>query len=148
MQENEKQKVIIKGIELELKVTVGFWKHCGFTREEASVIESDINHYFNALKLAVFYGNKHKYSWNCLKDMYKTITEQDFEDCEQDYSQEISMATIWYLPKKLRELTLKKIKDLEGQHEDMIKNALDAMDKSVQEESTPDSEEGEDPKKK
>lgn len=150
MQKDGKYYAIIKGQELELKVTVGFWKRVPFTREEASCIETDVPKYFEALKLAVFYGNKDRKGWKCLEDMHKDISELDFEDTEVDYSQEISMTMIWYMPKKMRELTLSKVKEVEEKHEDMMKKAMDAMDETVQEQTTPDESEGEDedPKKK
>lgn len=130
----QNQTVIVNGQELKLKITLGFWKHCGFKREEAAIIEQDQDLYFKALKLAVFYGNRETFNWNSFDDMSKNFTDDAFEACEQDYSQDISMAMIWYMPKKLRDITLKKIKDLEAKHEELIENALNAMDETVQEE--------------
>jgi hypothetical protein len=133
--------VTVKGLKLKLKVTLGFWRHCGFTRENADVIEKDPTHYLNALKLAVFYGNKDQYNWSSREDMSKMLSDEDFENCEEDYSSDLSMATVWYLPKKIREITLRKIKEIEKQHQSMLESEIDkAMMVTIQpEENTEDS---------
>ena len=121
----EKYIVEVKGIKFELKVTYGFWRHCGFKREEMNIIENNVEAYLTALKLAVFYGNKNKYNWNCFADMEKMLTDSDFDECSEDYTQKISMAAIYYMPKKLRDITLKKMKDIEKQYGLMIEQEMD-----------------------
>lgn len=124
MLEQKDLKVIIDDQEYPLLITLGFWKQCGFKREEAQIISEDPELYFNALKLAMFYGSKKAQKWNSLSDMSKDITDQMLEDLDEDYSERISFAMIHYLPEKLRKVILKKMNEADGNIEKAIDKSL------------------------
>lgn len=116
--------VEINGKKFPLLITLGFWKRCGFKREEAQIITEDPEIYLNSLKLALFYGSKKEYGWQNLSDMEKMITDEVLEELTEDYSQQISYAIIHYLPEKLRKLIIEKMNIAEKQAEAAIDAAL------------------------
>lgn len=118
-------KVRIGSKEYKIKVTLGFWKKCGFTREQAEIISQDPEKLIQAIKLAVFYGNKEEYNWNNLEDMLKNIPESDFESIDEDCSDIISRAMVYYLPEKMRKVILDRINKTEEEIGQMIDQAMD-----------------------
>lgn len=123
--------VTIDKKQFKLKVTLGFWKKCGFKRDEANVIESDPTALFTALKLAIFYGNKEEYAWENLKDMEKLITEDKLDSIDEDCAQKLSFAMIHYLPEKLRKIVMEKLQDTEKNIANIIDTAMDNADQVV-----------------
>lgn len=121
----ESLKVKIAGKDYKIKITLGFWKKCGFTREQAEIISTDTEKYSRALKLSVFYGNKQEFNWECEEDMFKNIPESSFDDIDEDCADLISRAMIHYLPEKMRKVILAKINKTEEQLGEIIDNALD-----------------------
>ena len=121
-------KFTINGQEktLKLLVTLGFWKKCGFKREEAQVIETDPEVYSKALKLAIFYGNKKDFGWTSQKDMESLITDDMIDDLEESHAQKLSFAMVHYLPEKLRKVILKKLNESEDEMAKTIDQAMDA----------------------
>jgi len=122
--EQQDLKVTINDKDYQLLITLGFWKRCGFKREEANIIEQDPDVYSKALQLAIFYGNKKECSWNSLEDMVKELPMETIEELSEDHSEKLSFAMIHYLPKKMREIILSKMKDVEAKVAEAMDNAL------------------------
>lgn len=141
----KKQTVVISGRELTLKITLGFWKRCGFTREGAGVIEDDPTACQKALELAIFYGNKDEFGWNSVSDMKKVFTDSDFESIDEDYSGKLSIAMIHYLPEKMRKAVIKRMEESEA---DLDKAIQDAIGDSKSEMEPSQESEDHPPKKK
>lgn len=110
---------------LQLLVTLGFWKKCGFKKDEAQCIETDPEKYSKALLLALYYGNKKDFGWNSIEDMGKIITEDMIDELDQSYTQTLSFAMVHYLPEKLRKIVLAKLNSAE---DDMAKVVDAAME--------------------
>lgn len=126
--EEDELAIEIGGKRLKLKVTLGFWKHCGFKREEAQIIDGDPEAMLKALKLAVYYGNKFDYNWKSPKDVEGNFPDDLFEDIEEDCSKKLTLAMIHYLPKKMRDASIQRIKMAEKAAEVAIENAGNEFD--------------------
>lgn len=116
--------VKIKNEILTLKITAGFWKRCGFKREETKIIESDPEIYLKALKLAVYYGNKERFNWDSIQDLEQMFSDDDFEDTDVDYAAKLSYAMVYFMPINLRKIILKQLAEADSQMEETINSAL------------------------
>lgn len=106
----EKISININDKEYKLLITLGFWKDLSFSKSEATSIYSDSKRLFECIKLAVFYGNKKEFGWNCLNDMLKEIPDEAFEEIESDPVELIGKAFYEYLPDDMK----KKADELEA----------------------------------
>lgn len=133
MNELKEYVIRIKNKDFKLKTPLGFWKRCGFKREEAGKLQEDPNLYSKALELALFYGNKDEFGWKSLDDMRNLITEEDLDSLDEDHSATLSYAMINYLPRKMRELVLKQVRIAEGKEEDLVERAMQsAIDAEIE----------------
>jgi hypothetical protein len=117
-------KVKLKNKEWKLKVTLGFWKSCGYTHAEAEVITKDSEKCLLSLRLAVFYGNREEYGWENLEDMKKVLSDADFEAIDEDCTEKLSLAMVEFLPPKMKALVQRKIAEANTKAEELINNML------------------------
>ena len=103
-------------------------------------MEEDAEVYLKAIKLMVFYGNKQDYNWASLEEMNKMLTDADFEDTDEDYSQKMVYATIYFMPEAMRKAVLSKLNKIEEQAEETLDQELDLM--AAEGESAEPTEEG------
>lgn len=134
-------EIKIKGRVYPLKITLGFWKQCGFKRDQAQIIEEDPAIYSKALKLAIFFGNKDEYGWKNLADMEKMVTDDDIDSLDEDYSGLVSFAMVHYLPEKLRKIVLDKMRGAEANMEKLMDAAVDGLNEVIEETKSPNDEE-------
>jgi len=93
----------IEDEEYKLLITLGFWKNLSFPRSEINLIYSDGKKLAEVLKLALFYGNKKEFGWNCIDDMKLTITDEDIDNIDTDPQEIIAEAFLEYFPEKVKE---------------------------------------------
>lgn len=68
--------------EYKIKVVLGFYKRLSFSKSELNTIHDNANRLFEALKLALFFGNKEERGWHSLADMEKEISDEMIEDID------------------------------------------------------------------
>jgi hypothetical protein len=72
----------INGKDYNLKITLGFYKKLSFPKSELNNIHDNSIRLFEAVKLAVYFGNKQDKGWLSIADMDKEISDDMFDDID------------------------------------------------------------------
>lgn len=94
----------INGNDYKLKITLGFYKRLSFPQAQLNTILEDANRLCEAIKLALFFGNKQDKGWGCIADMEKVISDEDLEMLDDpDLIEKLNNAVYNSLPKSTQE---------------------------------------------
>lgn len=74
--------------DLKLKITLGFWKNLSFKKSELNLMYSDHKKLFEAVRLALYFGNKQDKGWACIADFDRDISEDCIEDIDDNNIEE------------------------------------------------------------
>ena len=100
----EEKGIIIHDQEYKLKITLGFWKLLSFSKDEISTINSNSVRFFEAIKLAIYFGNEELKGWDSLEDMSKVISDKDLERLtDPDLPDKIGQVIFNSYPKALQD---------------------------------------------
>lgn len=106
-----KNTVKIKDQDYKLKITLGFYKKLSFSQTELESIYTDGKRLSEVVKLAVYFGNKQDKGWNSLSDLEKEISEDNFDDIDDNnLTTKIGTALYDNLPDALKE----KVEEVAG----------------------------------
>lgn len=105
----------VSGQEYKLKITLGFYKNLSFSKSELNTISDNAARLFEALKLAIYFGNKNEKGWHSLGDMSKEISDEALEDIDDpNMIDKISNAIFESYPDSLKEAINNIAKKSEG----------------------------------
>lgn len=103
---------------LKLKVTLGFYKNLSFPKSELNTINDNAVRLFEAIKLAIYFGNKGSKGWHCLADMEKEISDEVLEDIDDgNMVDKVSQAIFESYPDSLK----KAIEDMAAKNDEDLK---------------------------